>query len=109
MTREDQYVKLTELDKLAVDYYLSARTLEIQCKYPSDDKWVDYDKDNVTPSFSNILQWRAKPKTRQITIGIFEDLETGRISTAGVGEDCHSVFTKHKKRWKLVKTIETEV
>lgn len=100
------YNNLSVLDKLAVDYYASGRELELQCKMPAEKDWSDYNTN--TPSFSNILQWRKKPEKKQITIDIFEDIDTGGIVTAEVGEAVHFTYTT-AGHWKHLKTVEVEV
>lgn len=105
----DKYNELSELDKLAVDYYMSGRELALQYRHrktPSGE-WLDFSGVGY-PDFNEIVEWRKKPKNKQITIDIFEDLDNGRIVTAEVGEVVHNIY-KTAGHWRHLKTVEVEV
>lgn len=68
-----------ETDAVAVKYYESGRTLEVQAFVV--DAWAD----QTEPAFSYDFAWRIKPTKRRVVVGIFKNL-SGQLYSAMLGD-----------------------
>ncbi len=85
-----------ETDAVAVKYYESGRTLEVQAWVVGD--WTDQPE----PNFSSRYPWRINPAKRRVVVEIYKTPSGGMSSMLKDFETAPSIFT-------LLGTIEGEV